>query len=158
MRKVMPIEEPQDEGKVMPRQEPQNQMSTVLPTEEPQDQAGRVMPKKEPATGKKGLIRILGFKKKKKKEKEDTKSVIPATPMIEEVASPSTVAEEPITRVGPVIKEEPTPDGEATTKADDKVSRFELVVSSYSSWMRDLFTNAVHAQFKLVREVQHESE
>jgi hypothetical protein len=112
----------------MSREEPQNQISKVMPTEEPQDQAGKVMPKDEPATGKKGLVRRFSFKKNKK-GKEDKKIIIPAMPVIEEeeVASPSIVGVETIARV------EPTPDVEATNKADGKVSRFELVLAFYNS-------------------------
>lgn len=133
MSKVLATEESQEEGKVVSREEPQSKMSTVLPTEQPQDQAAKVLPKEKPTTGKKGLMQILGLKKNKKKGKKDMKSVFPAMPMIEEVASPSMVAEEPIARAEPIINEGPTPKVNETTKADDQVSRFEIVVSFNAS-------------------------
>ena len=124
MSKALTTEELQEEGKVVSSEEPQSQTSTVMPTEEPQNQAGEVLSKGKPTAGKKSLIRMLGLKKNKKKEKQDMKSVFPALPVIEEVASPSMVAKGPITRVEPIINEEPTPEVEETTEADDKVSRF----------------------------------
>jgi pheromone shutdown protein TraB len=104
-----------------------------------------------------------------------------ATPHHDAIIEPAqkvelTTKKQPTRDVKPIIKEEPTPDVDETTEADEKVSRFEIVVAFsttgsviaslthsmlvafYTSWMRDLFTNAVHGKFKVVREVQHESE
>lgn len=41
--------------------------------------------------------------------------------------------EQPTRDVAPIINEEPTPDVEETTKADEKVSRFEIVVPFYTN-------------------------
>lgn len=40
--------------------------------------------------------------------------------------------EEPTPTEGPIFKEEPTPEEEETTKADDKVSRFEIAFTFYT--------------------------
>jgi hypothetical protein len=122
-----------------------------MPIEEPQDRAGKEVPNEEPAARKKGLIRILRFKKNKKKEKEKMENVLSAMTVIDEVASPSIEAAEPIARVEPtpsselitnveptpkvqlIIKEEPTPDVEGTTKGDGKVCRSELVLAFHTS-------------------------